>query len=189
MTPTLRSTLVPVGLTCALMAVVVAGVAWWNRHPAVNQAQARAVQPVIDAYMHDHPDQFGFGDVMNAGLTPELFCDATIIEIRPDGPRSRAGMMTFCGEYARRGNTLIETSIGYDIAIAELMTSGPGLHYRVLSLQTDPTDGYDPVWVHENFSRLAAQWILSTDPPTAPDPIAQARQAFGFPPGTLAVQE
>ena len=124
MTPTLRSTLVPVGLTCALMAVVVAGVAWWNRHPAVNQAQARAVQPVIDAYMHDHAAQFGFGDVMNAGLTPELFCDATIIEIRPDGPRSRVGMMTFCGEYARRGNTLIEAAIGYDIAIAELMTSG-----------------------------------------------------------------
>lgn len=189
MTPTLRSTLIWVGVACALMAAVVGGVAWWNRHPAVNQAQARAMQPAIDAYMHDHAAQFGFGDVMNAGLAPGLFCDATIIEIRPYGPGSRVGMMTFCGEYARRGNTLIEASIGYDIAIAHLMTSGPGLHYRVLSLQMDPTDGYDPAWVHQNFSRLAAQWLLSTDPPTAPDPIALARQALGFPPGTPAVQE
>jgi len=68
---------------------------------------------------------------MGSGLKPQLFCDANIIEIRPDGPNWRVGMMTF----------------------------------------------------------LAARWLLSATPPTAPDPVGQARQVLGFPPGTRAVQE
>jgi hypothetical protein len=52
--PTRRSTLICVGVVCALMAAVVVGVVWWYRHPAVDQAQARAMHPVIDAYEHKH---------------------------------------------------------------------------------------------------------------------------------------
>jgi len=186
--PTRRSTLITVGVVCALMAAVVGWVAWWFRHPAVDQAQARAMQPVIEAYVHEHSGQLGFGGSLDSRLKPEVFCDAGIIEIRPDGPRWRVGMMLNCGEFARRGSTLIEGSSGYP-SIGEVMVlSGSPGHYRVLSLELGPP-GYDPAWVHQNFSSLAARWLLSTYPPTAPDPIGQAWQAFGFPAGTTAVQQ
>ena len=186
--PTRRSTLICVGVVCALMAAVVGGAVWWFRHPAVDQAQARAMQPAIDAYMHEHGEQLGLGGTLDARLRPEVFCDAGIIEIRPDGPRWRVGMTLNCGEFARRGNTLTEGSSGYP-SIGEVMVlSGSPGHYRVLSLELGPP-GYDPAWVHQNFSSLAARWMLSMYPPTAPDPIGQARQAFGFPAGTSAVQQ
>lgn len=188
MTPTLRSTLVCVGLACALLAAVVGGVAWWYRHPAVNQAQARAVQPVIDAYMHHDGIQLGLGGVLDSRLKPEVFCDANIIEIRTRGPHWRVGMTLGCGECARHGNTLIDAFQGYFDAIADVMPSADGRRVTLLSVDLGPP-GYDPAWVHENFSSLAARWLLSTDPPTAPDPVGQARQAFGFPAGYPAVQE
>ena len=185
--PTRRSTLVTVGVVCALMAAVVVGVVWWYRHPPVDQAQARAMQPVIDAYVHEHGGQFGLGR-LDPRLKPEVFCNAGIVEIRPDGPSWRVGMVLNCGEFARRSSTLIEGSSGYP-GIGEVMVlSGSPGHYRVVSLDPGPS-GYDPAWVHRNFSSLAARWILSTEPPTAPDPIGQARQAFGFPAGTPAVEQ
>ena len=186
--PTRRSTVISVGVVCAVMAVILVGVVWWNRHPAVDQAQALAMQPVIDAYMHEHGEQLRLGGTLDARLKPEVFCDAGIIEIRPDGRWWRVGMMLNCGEFARRGSTLIEGSSGYP-GIGEVMVlSGSPGHYRVVSLDLGPP-GSDPAWVHQNFSPLAARWMLSTYPPTAPDPIGQARQAFGFPAGTPAVQQ
>jgi hypothetical protein len=186
--PTRRSTLVSVAVVCVLMAAVVAGVVWWYRHPSVNQAQAGAMQPVIDAYMHEHGGQLGLGGTLDPRLKPEVFCNAGIIEIRPDGPSWRVGMMLNCGEFARRGSTLLEGSSGYP-GIGEVMVlSGSPGHYRVLSLDLGPP-GYDPAWVHQNFSSLGARWLLSSDPPTAPDPVDQARRAFGFSAGTSAVQQ
>jgi hypothetical protein len=186
--PTRRSTLICVGVVCALMAAVLGGVVWWNRHPAVDQAQARAMQPVIDAYVHEHSAQLGLGGTLAAQLKPEVFCDAGVIEIRPDGPWWRVGMVLNCGEFARRGSTLIEGMSGYP-SIGEVMVlSGSPGHYQVLSLEMGPA-GYDPAWVHQNFSSLAARWILSTDPPVAPDPVGQACRAFGFPAGTAAVEQ
>lgn len=186
--PTRRSTLITVGVVCALMAAVVGWVVWWFRHPAVDQAQARAMQPVIGAYMHEHSGQVGLGGTLDPRLKPEVFCNADIIEIRPDGPQWRVGMMLNCGEFARRGSTLIEGSSGYPgIGEVMILSGSPG-HYRVLSLDLGPP-GYDAAWVHQNFSSLAARWLLSTSPPTAPDPIGQAWQAFGFPAGTSAVQQ
>ena len=187
--PTRRSTLITVGVVVALMAAVVCWVVWWFRHPQVDQAQARAMQPVIDAYVHEHGERLGFAGSLDPRLKPEVFCAAAIIEIRPDGPSWRVGMVLNCGEFARRGSTLIEGSSGYPSLGEVMVLSGSGGHYRVLSVDQGPP-GYDPAWVHQNFSPLAARWILSTEPPTAPDPIGQARQAFGFPAGTTtAVQQ
>ncbi len=186
--PTRRSTLITVSVVCALMAAVVAAVVWWYRHPAVDQAQARAMQPVIDAYVHEHSVQLGLGGTLDARLKPEVFCDAGIIEIRPDGPWWRVGMVLNCGEFARRGSTLIEGMAGYPSIGEVMVVSGSPGHYRVLSLEMGPA-GYDPAWVHHNFSSLGARWMLSTDPPTAPDPIGQARLALGFPAGTPAVEQ
>jgi len=186
--PTWRSTLICVCVVCTLMAAVVVGVVWWYRHPPVDQAQARAMQPVIDAYMHEHGEQLELGGTLDPRLKPEVFCAAGIVEIRPAGPRWRVGMVLNCGEFARRGSALIEGSSGYP-SIGEVMVlSGSGGYYRVLSLDLGPP-GYDPAWVHQNFSSLAARWMLSTEPPTAPDPIGQACRAFGFPAGTRAVQQ
>ena len=187
MTPTTRQAALWIGLTCALLAVAVGAVAWWYRHPAVNQAQALLVRPPIDAYMHQNGVQMGLGDVMDAGLKPELFCYANIIEIRADGPRWHVGMTLNCGDYARRGNTLFEADMGYFDAVAEVIIHGHDRNPKVLSLDLG-LPGYDPAWVYQNFSSLAARWLLSTDPPTAPDPVSLARQALGFPPGTPAVQ-
>ncbi len=179
-----RHTLICVGVIVGAAAVII----WINRYPTVNQAQARAVQPAIDAYMHENGARMGLTDVMDARLRPQLFCDANIIEIRTDGPRWHVGMVMNCAEYARQGNTLLEASIGYFDSAAEVLVHGHWRNPQVLSLDPGPP-GYDPAWVHQNFSSRAAGWLLSTDPPTAPDPVSQARRAFGFPPGTQAVQD
>ena len=55
-------------------------------------------------------ERLGFGGSLDSRLKPEVFCDAGIMKIRPDGPRWRVGMMLNCGEFARRGSTLIEGS-------------------------------------------------------------------------------
>ena len=145
------------------------------------------MQPAIDAYLHAHAAQLGIGGVLDARYQPQVFCDANIIEIRPDGPQWRVGMMLNCGEYARHQGRLLEASLGYFMAVGQLTGRGHGGRYQVRSAQLGP-DGYSPAWVHENFSSRAARWLLSTSPPTAPDPVSQARQAFGFPAGTVAVQ-
>ena len=96
-------------------------------------------------------------------------------------------MMANCGEFARRGTTLVEGSAGYP-GIGEVMSlSGRAGRYRVLSFQLGPTAA-DPAWIDSHFSPAAAAEMLSANPPTAPDPISQAWRAFGFPPGTPAVQ-
>jgi len=169
-----------------VIVAAVGTVVWMTRHPAVNQAQARAMKPAIEAYMHNDIAGMGLEGDLDARLKPQAFCDPDIIEIRPDEPGWRVGMMPFCASYARRGGTLLESSVGYDVVVAEVVIRSG--HYQVVSLQVG-SDGYDPAWVHANFSSLAARWILSTDPPTAPDPVSQARQALGFPAGTPAVQE
>ena len=192
MTPTLRSTLIWVGVVCVLGTAVLGWMAWWYSPPAVDQAQARAVQPAIDAYLHQNGDQLGFGGVLDSRLKPEVFCDVTIIGIRTHGPHWQVGMALSCGQYARRGSTLLEASGGSpDLAVADVITSGPGARPRVLSLALCPEAYPDYVtWVHQNFSAHAAAWLLSDGTqPTAPDPAGQARQAFGFPTGYPVVQD
>ena len=183
-----RSAWVGLGLTVALLLAITGGVAWWYRHPAVNQAQAKAIEPAIEAYMHKNAASLDIGGVLDSRLKPQVFCDANIIEITPEGSRYRVGMVLNCGEYARRGASLIEGFAGYFISVCDVMIPRGGRHYQVLSLDPGP-EGYDPTWVHQNFSALAARWVLSPDPPTAPDPASQAWQALGFPAGTPAVQE
>lgn len=192
MTPTLRSTLIWVGVVCVLGAAALGFMAWWYSPPGVDQAQARAVQPVIDAYLHQNGSQLGFGGILDPRLKPEVFCDATIIEIRTRGPHWHVGMALDCGEYARHGLTLLEASDGSpDLAAAEVMVSGHSGRFRVLSLDLEPV-AYPAyvTWTHQNFSAHAAAWLLSDGTQlTAPDPVGQARQAFGFPAGYPAVQD
>ncbi len=96
--------------------------------------------------------------------------------------------MLNCGEFARRGDTLIEGASGYPgIGEVAILSGDPG-HYRMLSLLVGPP-GYDAAWVEGNFSAGAASVVLGHPPPTAPDPIGQAWHAFGFPSCTEAVQE
>jgi hypothetical protein len=96
-------------------------------------------------------------------------------------------MAANCGEFARRGNTLLEGTSGYP-GIGEVMIlSGHAGRYRVLSLQVGPPH-WDQACVNSHFSAGAAREVLSANPPTAPDPISQAWRGLGFPPGTSAVQ-
>ncbi len=171
--------------TCAGILVAVTGAIFWqaNRRPAVNQAQAKAMLPVISSYLGNSPQLAQFGGALDATLKPRVFCEASIIEIRPDGPRWRVGLQINCGEFARRQNKLLEGSQGYPgIADVAILTR-TGLHYQVANLQVGPPYRDKP-WVDQNFSSQAARWILSASPPTAPSPISQAWRAFGFPAGT-----
>jgi hypothetical protein len=172
-----------------VVALVAAAGLWIaTRRPAVNQAQARAMLPVIDAYLDNDPGAAAFGGALDAGLKPKVFCDAGIIEIRSNGRRWRIGMQINCGEFARRGSQLLEGSQGYP-GIADIATlARQGGHYTVATLQIGPPY-WDKAWVDQNFSARAASWILSSSPPTAPDPISRAWRAFGFRPGTHAVQQ
>jgi hypothetical protein len=174
-------------LICAGVIAAAIGVTAWpvNRSPVVNQAQARAMLPVINAYL-DKEAAGSLGGFLTDSF-PHLkargFCDARIIEIRPDGPRWRVGMVINCGEFTRRGNTLLEGSAGYP-GIGEVMTlSDHRGRYQVLSLQVGPPYA-DHAWVDRNFSSGGAARVFSDNPLTAPDPIRQAWRAFGFPAGT-----
>jgi hypothetical protein len=176
-------------LGCVAVITVIIGVSVWlvAREPAVNQAQAKAMLPVVEAYLsRDSAFRQAFGS-LNPQLKPRVFCDARILEISPDGPRWRVGMIAKCGQFARRDNSLIEGGSGYPGVGEVMILSGHRGHYHVLSLDVGPPY-YDPAWVHRNFSSDLADQLLSPNPPTAPDPVSQARQAFGFPPGTRAVQ-
>jgi hypothetical protein len=78
-------------LSCAGVLAAVTGVMAWlvNRVPplTLDKAQARAMLPVIDSYLDQHADTVlsGFA-YLDPQLKPRIFCDAGIIEIRPDGP-------------------------------------------------------------------------------------------------------
>ena len=165
--------------------------------PALDQAQARAMLPVIDAYLDRDAGRLGFGGALNARLKPRTFCDASIIEIRPGKTLSaagvrpltlswRVGIVMNCGEFARRGHTLLEGSAGYP-GIGEVVTvAGRPGNYLARALDAGPPY-WDQAWVHAHFSPVAATLVLN-EKVTAPDPVSQACQAFGFPPGTRAVE-
>jgi hypothetical protein len=161
------------------------GIAWLKHvadEPPLNRALETAMTPAINSYLDDEFSLPGWD-----GLPPQyksrIFCDAGIIEIRPSGNDWRVGMALNCDELARYEGHLIEGATGYpgiaDFAILARMDNG----YKVLSLTVGPNSA-DVAWVNENFSPAAAAIILGTNPPTAPDPIAKAWKAFGFPSGT-----
>jgi hypothetical protein len=163
--------------------------------PASDQVRARAMLPAIDAYLDRDAGRLGFGGALSARLRPRVFCDASIIEVRPAEALSSAGFRPFvvswqvgivmnCGEFARRGHALLEGSAGYP-GIGEIVTvtGSPG-DYRAGSLDVGPPY-HDTSWVRAHFSPGAAALVLS-EKVTAPDPVRQARRAFGFPPATRA---
>ncbi len=165
--------------------------------PGPGQARARAMLPVIDAYLDRDAGHLGFGGDLKARLRPRTFCDASIVEIRPAETLSGAGVRPFtvlwsvgivmnCGEFARQGHTLLTGSAGYP-GIGEVVTvsGGPG-SYQARSLEVGPPF-WDPSWVHAHFSPGAAALVLN-EKVSAPDPARQARRAFGLPPAAPAVQ-
>jgi hypothetical protein len=100
------------------------------------------------------------------------------------GDMLEAGMETGCGEYARRGSTLLQGTAGGG---EEVMTlSRQGHRYRVVSAESGG-DAYDPGWINSHFSAAAAAEINDGTQPDPPDPAVQARRALGFPPGTQTV--
>ena len=91
-----------------------------------------------------------------------------------------------CGEFARRGHTLLAGSAGYP-SLGEVITlAGHDAPYQARSLDVGPAF-WDPSWVRAHFSPGAAARVLSGKV-TAPGPVRQARRALGFPPGTRAVE-
>ena len=174
------------GMCAAVIALLSAAACSSTSPPTVNPAQARAMQPVIDAYLAS-PVGGNSGGILHdlyPKLKPRVFCSAAIIEIRPAGGLLRVGMETSCGEYARRGRTLLAGTAG---GTEEIMTlTHAGGRYHVQSAAAGPT-WHDPGWVRRHFSPAAAAEINANSAPNPPDPISQAWRAFGFPAGTRAV--
>jgi len=166
-----------------------AGLTIWlvsQQHPSVNQAQARAMLPAINAYLVNDRQLADFGGTLDADLHPKVLCDAAILQITSDGQQWHVALQINCGQFARRNTTLLEQELGYPgIADTATLTKVFG-SYQVVKLQVGPPY-WDKAWVDSNFSSQAARWILSANPPTAPDPIAQAWKVFDFPAGTPAV--
>src|ERR1039458_5339763 len=91
--------------------------------------------PVIDAYLDRDAGRLGFGGDLSGRLKPRTFCGARIMETGPEGTLSsaavrpftvswRVGIVMNCGEFARRGHTLLEGSAGYPgIGAAALVLS------------------------------------------------------------------
>jgi hypothetical protein len=175
----------------ALASMVAAAGIWLTSSgpppPAANKAEVRAMMPAINAYLAADAIHLGGGLLMQTApqLKPRVFCDASVIQIRQDGSRWLVGMEINCGEYARKGKTLLVGTAGYPAA-AEVMTLiRTRGQYRAISLIVGP-EFYDPGWVRRHFSPGAAAEIDGPNPPGAPDPIRLAWRALGFPAGTRA---
>jgi hypothetical protein len=163
----------------------------WPLPPDVNHAQAQAMLPTIEKFLDSPVGGFEGGGLLGADypkLKSRTFCTATIIDIRRAGPRWRVGMVSFCAEYARRGHTLVTGTASAGDDEVMVLAGIAGRHYRVVSAVGD---NWSPVplpgWVDRHFSPGAAREINSGHWPAPPNPVVQARRAFGFPPGTKAV--
>ena len=148
------------------------------------------MQPAIDKFL-DSPAGGNQGGGLLAESYPKLksrtFCTAAIIEIRHDGPHWRVGMETSCAEYGRRGHTLLTGTAGGSDEVMVLARSADG-HYRVVSAVSDNWPVVpDTRWVDRHFSPGAAHEINYGTWPAPANPVVQAWRAFGFPPGTRAV--
>lgn len=182
----------------ATAAAVLAGVAvavLLSRGPAVpsRTRQARAMLPVIDAYLNSRAFQAVPGNgtqpadgEIASRLSPRWFCDAAIIEIRPGRGGWRAGTDVYCVEYARRGRTLL-AGAGGDNGYYILDLSAPGGRYRVRSATGGQLVVPDPAWVRRHFSPRIAAELNSGRGTSAPLPARLARQAFGLPPGAPVI--
>jgi hypothetical protein len=69
-------------------------------------------------------------------------CDATLVEVRPDGGQWRAGMDVACGDYDRRGGTMYQED-GGDMGHVVMVLSGAA-RYQVLSVAQEPGITPDP---------------------------------------------
>jgi hypothetical protein len=167
-----------------VVVAAVAGTIWGHERgpalPVVNQAQARAMLPVINSYVSQHARS-----IMGAAQLPhgKWFCDSGIFDITVDRQRSRADVEIQCVDFATRGHTLLEGEGGYPAMAEYVILARDHGHYRVLSLRIGPYD-YDAATVDRMYPPAAAAEINSAHPPTAPDPVRLARQAFGFPADT-----
>jgi len=177
-------------LACVALLACAGGLTIWlvnRQHPSVNQAQVRVLLPAINRYLINDQQLADFGGTLDADLHPKVVCDAAILQITPDGGQWHVALQINCGEFARRKTALLEQDLGYP-GIADIATlTKAGGRYQVNHLQVGPPY-WDKAWVDGNFSSQAASWILSTNPPTAPDPISQAWKVFNFPAGTPAVR-
>ncbi len=82
-----------------------------------------------------------------------------------------------CGEFARRGRTLLEGSGGEDDDVITLARSHG--RYRAVSLLQGPIY-YDPDWVARHFSPGAAAEIDSANSPMAPYPARHQHASSGW---------
>jgi hypothetical protein len=151
--------------------------------------QVTLMQAAIQQYViRDQSVLQGFGGLVPAGDDPKILCEINVIEAEQTGRQWRDGLVMNCGEFGVQGKTLLEGSSGYPgiAEVAELSEEGSG--FSVDSLVIGP-DWADSSWVDGNFSSEIASWVLSSSPPTAPDPIAEAWNVFRLRNGTTAEQE
>jgi hypothetical protein len=173
-----------VGAAAAVSCVVAVRLAGQGPALIPDPARARAIMPAVIAYL----DSPSYRQVEGAYSAAEYragsvrwLCNATLVEVRRDGGRWRAGMDVWCGDYERHGGKVYQDD-GGDMGHVAMILSGDG-RYRVLSAAQEPGVSPDPAWIDRHFSDLAAAEINSSGGPMASMPDNRALLSFGCAPG------
>lgn len=151
---------------------------------APDQSQVHAMMPTITAYLQSPAYRDLNGGYPSAAYRAgqaRWLCSAAIVSIDSYGPQWRAGMDVACGDYERRGNTVIMRD-GGDMGHEVMVLSGDQGRYQVLSAAQEPGVSPDPAWIDQNFPALAAAEVNHGLGPMASTPDRTALLAFGCTP-------
>ena len=175
-------------LTAGAVVVVATGVSIGASLPAgvpiaaPDQARVRAMMPAITAYLQSpaYRDLNGGPYLSAAYRTGRIrwLCNAAIVYISSDGTRWRVGMDVACGDYDRRGNTVIMED-GGDMGHEVMTLSGGHGRYQMLTAAQEPGVSPDPAWINQSFPAPAAAEVNQGLGPMATTPDSKALQAFG----------
>ncbi len=149
--------------------------------PTVDAGESRAVLPAIDRYLTSDrtgllSDRSGTGPVTRPGVT--TVCTERIIEIRRSGGDLRVGLAADCGDYGRRGGTLVMGTGG--ASAAEFTVSAAT--DLVTAAAYEPDDA-PPSWFAAHFSTAGADEFQRWEDGSGavPDSAVRARTLLGLP--------
>lgn len=156
--------------------------------PKVDPAQSRALLPVIDNYLvSDRTGMISDDSPSNPVTIPGVtaICTERIIEIRPQGPLLRVGLVASCGAYRRRGSELLLGPAEADAAVELTLSPASGPDIRVTAAAYEPDD-VTSSWLNAHFSRAGIAEFRRVQPA---DPTVRARTALGLPAAAPAVED
>ena len=137
---------------------------------------------LITSYLTSDNGIFG---TVSVPLAPQLparaFCSVRIIDSQLDGSQLRVGTIVYCGEYARRGGSLLS---GESAQEAVVLTLSPATAPTGVTAVLYEPDDAPPSWFSANYTSAGSAEIQSILIGSAnsnlTDPSVEARAAFGL---------